>query len=73
MPGAIVFMSLSCLAGVSMFAYFTQKGCDPLRGGQIKDVNQVSNKIKGCRVILLFLFFLTSGYQTFQQHHTTPP
>lgn len=43
-PGSFVFMGLSCLCGLVMFAYYALKGCDPLEAGQITDVNQVSIK-----------------------------
>ena len=32
---------LSALVGLAMFAYFTDVGCDPLKGGYISNPNQV--------------------------------
>lgn len=41
-------MSLTSLSGLSMFAFYEQKGCDPVRSGQISNANQV------IRFVLLF-------------------
>ena len=42
-PGNVIFMGLSSLCGLVMFAYFAMQGCDPLISGKINDVNQVRN------------------------------
>ena len=40
-PGNLILGTLSCLAGWAIFAYYTEKGCDPLKAGYISNANQV--------------------------------
>ncbi|KAK3095113.1 hypothetical protein FSP39_010456 [Pinctada imbricata] len=40
-PGFIVYGSVACLLGLIVFAYNTQKGCDPLEQKIIRSPNQV--------------------------------
>ena len=40
-PGILVLVSLACLSGVSVFAYYYKIGCDPIKAGIINDWNQV--------------------------------
>ena len=37
-----VMVSLTALSGIGMFAYYTKTGCDPIKGGMIKNANQVT-------------------------------
>lgn len=37
-----MIMFLTCLAGITVFAYYATKGCDPLSSHQIKNANQVT-------------------------------
>ena len=46
---------LTCLAGITVFAYYATKGCDPLTSKQIKNANQV-NLLFYYPVILLFFY-----------------
>lgn len=36
-----MIMFLTCLAGITVFAYYATKGCDPLSSHQIKNANQI--------------------------------
>ena len=40
-PGFTVIQTLSALAGVTAYAYFAAKGCDPLYTKEITNANQV--------------------------------
>ncbi|XP_076438815.1 sodium-coupled monocarboxylate transporter 1-like [Babylonia areolata] len=39
--GLIVLITVTCFAGIVIFAYYVQKGCDPLTDGSIKNSNQI--------------------------------
>ncbi|XP_052788010.1 sodium-coupled monocarboxylate transporter 1-like [Mya arenaria] len=39
--GVIILMTVTSLAGVVMFAYYAQKGCDPLSNNQVDNSNQL--------------------------------
>ncbi|XP_052790435.1 sodium-coupled monocarboxylate transporter 1-like isoform X2 [Mya arenaria] len=41
MVGVVIIMSLSCLSGVVVFAYYVQQGCDPLSDKQVSNPNQL--------------------------------
>ena len=40
-PGNFILRSCAVLAGLSIFAYFTSTGCDPVEGGLVENPNQV--------------------------------
>ncbi|XP_064614238.1 sodium-coupled monocarboxylate transporter 2-like [Liolophura sinensis] len=40
--GVILMVSLTCIAGVVIFAYYAQKDCDPLYAGEIQNSNQIA-------------------------------
>ena len=40
-PIYCLFISLVCFEGVTIFAYFSSKGCEPLASGQISNINEV--------------------------------
>lgn len=39
--GLFLMVTTACLAGVSVFAYYASKGCDPYTSKEIKNTNQV--------------------------------
>jgi len=41
LPGNILMQTLACLCGLSMFAYYADKGCDPKNAGHISSYNQL--------------------------------
>ena len=42
MPGSFLLGTLASLAGLCIFAHFTNIGCDPLADGKISNPNQVN-------------------------------
>ncbi|CAH1799507.1 unnamed protein product [Owenia fusiformis] len=40
-PFMALIWSVTCLAGIVMFSYYADKGCDPLRAGYVKNPNQL--------------------------------
>ena len=48
-PGSILLKTMACLCGLVTFAYYTDKGCDPLGAGYITNPNQV-----GLVVLIIF-------------------
>ena len=53
-PGIIAIISLSCLAGIVMYAFYAK--CDPIKFGLIEKADQVCYKIK-CTVDSRYLEF----------------
>ena len=45
MPGSFLLGTLASLAGLCIFAHFTNIGCDPLADGKISNPNQVNTFI----------------------------
>ena len=43
MPGSFLLGTLASLAGLCIFAHFTNIGCDPLADGKISNPNQVDS------------------------------
>ena len=41
MPGLWLMKAMCCMCGVTVFAYYASRGCDPKAGGQITSYNQV--------------------------------
>ena len=41
-PAIVLIYTLTCLAGLTVFAYYSEKGCDPLANGDIESSNQVN-------------------------------
>ncbi|KAL3885461.1 hypothetical protein ACJMK2_025517 [Sinanodonta woodiana] len=39
--GVIILVTVTCLAGIVMFAYYVTKGCDPWKGGIVANPNQL--------------------------------
>ncbi|XP_052084212.1 sodium-coupled monocarboxylate transporter 1-like [Mytilus californianus] len=39
--GVFIMITTSCVAGISVFAYYAEKGCDPLANKDIKNSNQI--------------------------------
>ncbi|XP_076114586.1 sodium-coupled monocarboxylate transporter 1-like [Mytilus galloprovincialis] len=39
--GVFLLLTLACLSGISVFAFYADKGCDPLSHGDIKNSNQI--------------------------------
>ncbi|ESO87861.1 hypothetical protein LOTGIDRAFT_179213 [Lottia gigantea] len=39
--GVIILLTLTALAGIVVFAYYAQKGCDPLSAGYVSNSNQL--------------------------------
>ena len=39
--GVTIMMVLTCLAGIVAFAYYVQRGCDPLSAKLISNPNQI--------------------------------
>ncbi|CAC5390249.1 SLC5A8_12 [Mytilus coruscus] len=39
--GVFFLLTLACLSGISVFAFYADKGCDPLSHGDIKNSNQI--------------------------------
>ena len=42
-PGLLVINILALLAGIVMFAYYTEERCDPLGNKDIRNANQVGS------------------------------
>ncbi|XP_013413179.1 sodium-coupled monocarboxylate transporter 2-like isoform X1 [Lingula anatina] len=40
-PIITIIWSLTCMVGMTMFAYYSQKGCDPLAAGYVSNPNQL--------------------------------
>ncbi|CAH1796926.1 unnamed protein product [Owenia fusiformis] len=40
-PGTLLLLGLTCLAGLVIFAYYANKGCDPIGAGYITNPNQL--------------------------------
>ena len=40
-PLIIIVYSLTCMVGFVVFAFYQERGCDPLRSGEIGNSNQV--------------------------------
>ncbi|XP_048251305.1 sodium-coupled monocarboxylate transporter 1-like isoform X2 [Haliotis rufescens] len=40
--GILVLLTLVCLAGITVFAYYAKKGCDPLSAKSISNANQLT-------------------------------
>lgn len=40
-PAIAVMYTLTCLCGLTVYAYYADKGCDPLNNGEITSSNQV--------------------------------
>ena len=55
-PIGAVMTTLAALSGISMFAYYTKLGCDPIRGNIIRDANQVTRMNKIIRIFFSFFF-----------------
>ena len=49
--GVILLLTVTCLSGVVIFAYYVQQGCDPLTSHTIGNPNQVSHP--GARRVLV--------------------
>ena len=45
-PFMIIIYSITCIVGLTVFAYYESIGCDPLRSGQIDNSNQVRQYFK---------------------------
>lgn len=39
--GVIILVTVTSLAGIVMFAYYAQKGCDPLTSEKVSNSNQL--------------------------------
>ena len=39
--GVIILLTVTSLAGIVMFAYYAQKGCDPLSNDDVSNSNQL--------------------------------
>lgn len=39
--GVFILVTITCLAGIVVFAYYAEKGCDPLTNGDVSNSNQV--------------------------------
>jgi len=46
LPAAVFFIFLTCMAGLTVFAYFAKSGCDPLANRDIYNPNQVCKRPK---------------------------
>ncbi len=40
-PATMILYLISCFLGLTVFAYYTLQGCDPLRDGSLDDANQL--------------------------------
>ena len=40
-PGLFIMVSLCCMAGMVLFAWYEHIGCDPLKTGYVENSNQV--------------------------------
>ena len=40
-PAFFLTSTLTCFTGLAVFAYYEKRGCDPLKGGRIKNSNQL--------------------------------
>ena len=40
-PGLLIMVSLCCMAGMVLFAWYEHIGCDPLKTGMVENSNQV--------------------------------
>ena len=49
-PGNVLFLTLSLVCGMFVFAHYAQKGCDPKLAGDINNYNQVS-ELQGARLL----------------------
>ena len=62
-PFMLIIYSLTCIVGLTVFAYYWELGCDPLRSGQISSSNQVSLKCeKLCNAATLGLGQVVLAY-----------
>ncbi|CAH1784471.1 unnamed protein product [Owenia fusiformis] len=41
-PGIPILMTVTCYAGLVIYAYYAKMGCDPLNAGQIDNINQIT-------------------------------
>ncbi|XP_060082920.1 sodium-coupled monocarboxylate transporter 1-like [Ylistrum balloti] len=39
--GVFILVTITCLAGIVVFAYYAEKGCDPLSNGDVSNSNQI--------------------------------
>lgn len=39
--GTVILLTMTCLAGIVIFAYYVNQGCDPLTSGSVANSNQV--------------------------------
>ena len=42
--GVFFMLTAACVAGISVFAFYADRGCDPLANKDIKNPNQVSRQ-----------------------------
>ena len=45
--GVFLMLTAACVAGISVFAFYADRGCDPLANKDIKNPNQVSRHSTG--------------------------
>ena len=43
--GVIILLTVTCLCGIVMFAFYALKGCDPLTNDDVANPNQVSKNV----------------------------
>lgn len=48
--GAVLLVVMTCMAGISVFAYYAHQGCDPLSAREITSSNNVCLGIDLCSV-----------------------
>lgn len=39
--GNVVMLTVACIAGIAIFAYYAKQGCDPISNGDVANINQV--------------------------------
>ncbi|KAK7467995.1 hypothetical protein BaRGS_00036773, partial [Batillaria attramentaria] len=39
--GTVILLTITCLAGIVIFAYYVEQGCDPLSSGRVGNSNQI--------------------------------
>ena len=63
-PGNIVIGALVCMLGWTIFAYFANVGCDPLKEEVVDNSNQVKNIIHHVQNLERSIYYLTLDYLT---------
>ena len=44
-PAIVIMVAIACITGLTVFAHYAVKECDPLASGQVETPNQVRDQL----------------------------